>query len=78
METCVALPHLRELEFWGMSRVTPACLPALQAMSGLTHLTLRDSTIHRDDVAAEVRAAFDVESIRRGWPRLKIELGRAR
>jgi hypothetical protein len=52
--------------------VTPACLPALQAMSALTELTLRYTWIRLGDLTPEVRAAFNVERDRRGWPRLKL------
>ncbi len=75
MEACVSLPYLRELEFHSMQRVTLACLPALQAMSGLTKLTLRHSLIHQVDLTPKVRAAFDAPRLLRGWPPLKIECG---
>jgi hypothetical protein len=71
----MALPHLRELTFWGMQRITPACLPALQAMSGLTTLRLGKTMVPMVDLTPEVRAAFDVERLRQGWPRLNLEWG---
>jgi hypothetical protein len=75
IEACVSLPSLRDLEFHSMQRVTLACLPALQAMSGLTKLTLRHSLIHQVDLTPKVRAAFDAPRLLRGWPPLKIECG---
>jgi hypothetical protein len=53
--------------------ISRADLPALQAMSGLTGLTLRNVYIGPEDLTPEVRAGFDAERLRRGWPRLKLE-----
>ncbi len=73
MAACVSLPSLQDLEFHSMQGVTLASLPALQAMSGLTKLTLRHSLIHVVDLTPKVRAAFDAPRLLRGWPPLKIE-----
>jgi hypothetical protein len=77
VEAYVALPRLRDLMFYSMQQVTPACLPALQAMSGLSRLTLHNSLICMEYLTPRIRAAFYVERLRRGWHPLKIELGRA-
>ncbi len=39
LEACAALPNLRTLVLSGTREVTAACIPALQAMSGLDELT---------------------------------------
>jgi hypothetical protein len=69
---CASLPALRTLQLSGIPEVTPACLPALQAMSGLFELTLFNTGVRSRDVTPEVRAAFDIERDKRGWPRLKL------
>jgi hypothetical protein len=65
------LRGLRKLEF--LHCVSFADLPALQAMSGLTRLTLRGTNNGPEDLTPKVRAGFDAERLRRGWPRLKLE-----
>jgi hypothetical protein len=72
MEACAALPGLRSLEFREVYAITPACLPALLAMSGLTDLTLWDTQITPADVTPEMTNACDAERLRRGCPRLKL------
>jgi hypothetical protein len=70
MSACAALPGLVSLEL-KTHEVTPACLPALQAMSGLTHLNVRHTGIYWKDLTPEVIAAFNSERDRRGWPGLR-------
>jgi hypothetical protein len=62
------------LELSDTQEVTPACWPALQAMSSLTVLVLVATGIKSGDVTPEVRAAFDCERVRRGWPCLRLEV----
>jgi hypothetical protein len=69
---CASLPLLRHLVFQHVSTLTPACLPALQALSGLTELRLINNGIHLNSLTPEERLAFDVERLRRGWPRLRL------
>jgi hypothetical protein len=71
---CASLPALRSLEFRGIRVITPACLPALQAMTGLTALTLARTGIFCRDVTSGVRAAFNAERLCRGWPPLKLDV----
>jgi hypothetical protein len=73
LRACAALPCLRSLGLGSWCTVTPVWLPPLQAMSGLTELSLSMPGWHRDDVTPEFRAGFDVERLRRGWPRLKLD-----
>jgi hypothetical protein len=77
MEACASIPGLKRLEISGRPGMSPACLPALQAMSGLTKLTLSNTDIHPDDLTPEVRAAFNVERFRFGWPGLHIDCNEA-
>jgi hypothetical protein len=72
MDACASLPCLRSLEFWNTQDVTPACLPALQAMTGLTELALKRTGISEHHLTPEVGSVFDVERFRRGWPYLKL------
>jgi hypothetical protein len=72
LEACANLPHLRELVLRGTREVTVACVPTLQAMSGLNDLKLLKTGIHQDELTPEIRAGFDVERLCRGWPRLKL------
>jgi hypothetical protein len=72
LEACARLPSLRNLVLRGTRGVTAACVPALQAMSGLDKLTLLNTGIHKDELKPEVRAGFDVERLSRGWARLKL------
>jgi hypothetical protein len=72
LEACAGLPTLRVLVLRGTHEVTAACLPALQAMSGLDELKLLNTGIHQDELTPEVRAGFDIERLRRGWARLKL------
>jgi Leucine-rich repeat (LRR) protein len=72
LRACAALPGLRNLRLTGISEVTPSCLPALQAMSGLSELTLCHTGIRSADLTPEVRAAFGVERHVRGWPRVEL------
>jgi hypothetical protein len=67
-----SLPGLRKLEL--VYCVSFSDLPALQAMSGLTRLTLRGTCIGPEDLTRKVRAGFDAERLRRGWPRLKLRV----
>jgi hypothetical protein len=71
MDACASLRGLRTLKL-GCRDITPASLPALQAMSGLTKLSLISTCIQPEDLTREVRAAFDVERVRRGWPPLML------
>ncbi len=71
-EACMSLPCLRSLELAHARDITPACVPALQAMTGLTELALVFTGIREYHLTDEVRAVFNVERLRRGWPRLKI------
>ncbi len=73
LRACGSLPSLRSLMLRAPT-VTPVCLPALQAMSGLRQLALwsiRKADVSPDDVAE----AFDAERLRRGWPRLRLYWG---
>jgi hypothetical protein len=78
LEACASLPSLRCLELVRTDGVTPANLSALQAMSSLDELALRDTGIREDDLAPEVRAVFDVERLCRGWPPLKLQCSMSR
>jgi hypothetical protein len=69
---CAALPNLRKLVLRGTCEVTAACVPALQAMSGLDELKLLNTGIHEDELTPEVRAGFGVEQLRHGWARLRL------
>jgi hypothetical protein len=71
MEACASLSELRSLWLVEHPEVTPAYFPALQAMSGLTKLTLWGTGILPEHMTTEVRTGFDVERLRCGWPRLK-------
>jgi hypothetical protein len=66
---CTSLPSLRSLGL-NASTITPACLPSLQAMPGLTQLALW--SIRKAEVSPNMIEAFDAERLRRGWPRLKL------
>jgi hypothetical protein len=67
-----SLPGLLKLELF--DSVSFARLPALQAMSGLTRLTLHSTCyLQSQDLTRSVRARFDAERLHRGWPRLKLE-----
>jgi hypothetical protein len=72
MTAIAAVSGLLSLEL-KTPKVTRACLPALQAMSGLTQLILSHTKIRLEHLTPEVRAVFDLERDRRGWPRLKIK-----
>jgi hypothetical protein len=72
MTAIAALPGLQSLHLT-IPAVTPVCLPALQAMSGLTELILSYTGIRLEHFTPEDKAAFNVERDRRGWPRLKLE-----
>jgi hypothetical protein len=72
LEACAALPNLRKLVLRGTREVTVACVPILQAMSGLDELKLLNTGIHQEELTPEIRAGFDVERLRRGWARLKL------
>jgi hypothetical protein len=72
MRACASLPSLRNMGLRART-ITPACLPALQAMPGLTQLAV--SSIKEADVSPNVVEAFDAERLRRGWPRLKLYWG---
>jgi hypothetical protein len=74
LEACGSLPGLRVLELSDTEEVTPACWLALQAMSSLTELVLRSTGIYKEDLTPEVRAAFDLERVHRGWPCLRLEV----
>lgn len=73
MQACASLPYLRSLGLSYTPEVTVACLPTLQRMSGLTDLSLWYTGIRREDLTPKVRAVFDVERLRRGWPCLKLQ-----
>ncbi len=73
LKACAALPGLRSLRLLGQLEVTRACLPALQEMTGLTHLHLQYTGIAARHLTREVLSGFNVERRRRGWPDLKIE-----
>jgi hypothetical protein len=69
MRACASLPSLRCFGLRAPT-ITPAYLPALQAMSGLTGLGLLSmgtADVSVDDVVE----ALDAQRLRRGWPRLK-------
>ncbi len=73
IKACASLPNLRCLILSEAAGVTPTCLPGLQALSGLHELSLLGTGIHSEDITSEVRAAFDAERLRRGWPPLKLQ-----
>jgi hypothetical protein len=68
---CASLPCLQSMEVDSAHKLTSASLAVLQAMSGLTELRLSVLWDHR---LREVRAGFDEERLRRGWPRLKLDI----
>lgn len=70
LRAIAALPRLRILGLQDVSELTPAHLPALQAMSDLTELDITNTGVTEQDLTTEVRERFDVERLRRGWPRL--------
>jgi hypothetical protein len=76
IEACRALPRLRSLVLCTTPRVTAASLPVLQAMTSLTQLVLRFTGIRQRHLTPEVRAVFDDERLRRGWPRLDFSMSR--
>jgi hypothetical protein len=78
IEACLSLPCLRSLVLCYAPQVTAASLPALQAMTGLTELVLKYTGLRQRHLTPEVRAAFDDERLRRGWPRTKIMCERER
>ncbi len=73
LAACASIPGLRSLSFNRVPGLTTAGIPALQAMSGLTRLILHGTGIRTEDLTPEVRAAFDVERLRYGWPGLQLE-----
>ncbi len=70
-DACASLRGLRSLKL-GCFDFSPASLPTLQAMSGLTKLLLNSTCIQPNDLTREVREGFDVERVRRGWPPLML------
>ncbi len=74
IEACRGLPCLCSLVLCNTPKVTAASLPALQAMTGLTQLILEVTGIRQPPLTPEIRAAFDDERLRRGWPRLDFRL----
>jgi hypothetical protein len=72
LEACATLPALRSLCFSHILAVTPACLPALQAMSGLTELVFRYTALRVEHFTDDVMARFYSERDVWGWP-LKIK-----
>jgi hypothetical protein len=73
ISACASLSSLQSLTLCEARALTRSWLPALQAMSSLTELTLRNTGIKPVDVTPEVRAAFDAERLHRGWASLKLE-----
>jgi hypothetical protein len=73
MEACTSLPCLRSLKLRISEGITAACVEALHAMSRLTSLTLEFTRVQEYDLTPEVRAEFDVERHRQGWPALRIK-----
>jgi hypothetical protein len=73
LEACASLPGLRVLELHNCTDVTVAFLPALQALTGLTELDLKLTLICKVDLTRDVRAAFNVERLRCGWPPLRLK-----
>jgi hypothetical protein len=74
MRAIASLSGLHSLQLSHIRKVTPAWLPALQAMFGLTELILSGTKIFPKHITPEVTAGFDVERIRLGWPPLKLEV----
>jgi hypothetical protein len=74
IQACLSLPRLRSLVLCYTPEVTDASLPALQAMTGLTELVLEYTGIPQCFMTPDVRAAFDEDRLRRGWPRSKLYL----
>jgi hypothetical protein len=73
LRACGSLPYLRTLCLNGLEDITPACLPALQEMTGLTQLRLVCTGIAPKHLTPDVIAGFNAERCRRGWPDLKIK-----
>lgn len=73
LEACWSHRGLRSLTF-SEYKITTACLPPLQAMSGLTELHLLHTDIQPADMTPAVIAAFDAERRKLGWPLLNLRI----
>ncbi len=74
LHACASLPGLHSLSFKWICELKPACLPALQAMSGLTELSLVSTGTCAADMTPDVIAAFDAERRQLGRPLLKLRI----